>query len=85
MYAHNHLYFETTALINGNEFISYTILLYRRKGKAVPVTGCGGSMLCGTSRLPHFIDNWFTDGGEVVSLTRLPPFTPRNIPDTYIC
>jgi hypothetical protein len=30
-----------------------------------------------TSRLPHFLDNRLTDGGEVVSLTRRPPFTPR--------
>jgi hypothetical protein len=26
------------------------------------------------SRLPHFLDNWFTDGGEVVSLLRRPRF-----------
>jgi hypothetical protein len=31
------------------------------------------------SRLPHFLDYWFTDGGEAVSLTRRPPFTPRKI------
>jgi hypothetical protein len=29
------------------------------------------------------LDNRLTDGGEVVSLTRLPPFTPRKIPDTH--
>jgi hypothetical protein len=27
------------------------------------------------SRLPHFLDNWLTDGGEVVSLTHQLPFT----------
>jgi hypothetical protein len=32
------------------------------------------------SSLPHFLDNWLTDGGEVVSLTRRPPFTPKKIP-----
>jgi hypothetical protein len=31
------------------------------------------------SRLPHFLDNRLTDGGEVVSLTRRPPFTLRKI------
>jgi hypothetical protein len=36
------------------------------KGKAIPVTGRE------TSRLPHFLDNRLTVGGEVVSLTRLP-------------
>jgi hypothetical protein len=30
-----------------------------------------------TSRLPHFLDIWLTDGGEVVSLTHWAPFTPR--------
>jgi hypothetical protein len=29
------------------------------------------------SRLPHFLDNRLTDGGEVVSLTRRPPFIPQ--------
>jgi hypothetical protein len=30
------------------------------------------------SRLPCFLDKRLTDGGEVFSLTRRPPFTPRN-------
>jgi hypothetical protein len=30
-----------------------------------------------TSRLPHFLDIRLTDGGEVVSLMRQPPFTPQ--------
>jgi hypothetical protein len=42
------------------------------EGKAIPVTGRGGPYGCETSRLPHFLDNRLTDGGEVVSLTRLP-------------
>jgi hypothetical protein len=36
------------------------------------------------SRLPHFLDNRLTDGGEVVSLTRQLPFTPRKIPGTHL-
>jgi hypothetical protein len=55
-----------------------------KKGKAIPVTGRGGPHGCETSRLPHFLDNRLTDGGEV-SLTRLPPFTPRKIPGTHFC
>jgi hypothetical protein len=47
------------------------------KGKAIPVTGRGGPLGCETPRLPHFLDNRPTDGGEVVSLTRWPPFTPE--------
>jgi hypothetical protein len=46
-----------------------TVLLCYKKGKAIPVTGRGGT--------PHFLDNRFIDGGEVVSLTRRPPLPPR--------
>jgi hypothetical protein len=45
-----------------------------KKLKLSPVTGRGGP--CETSRLPHCLDILLTDGGEVVSLTRLPPVTP---------
>jgi hypothetical protein len=36
------------------------------------------------SRFPHFLDNRLTDGGEVVTLTRRPPFTTRKIPGTVL-
>jgi hypothetical protein len=49
----------------------------------MPVTGHEGPEGCETSRLPHFVDNRLTEGGEVVSLTRWPPFTPRKIPGTH--
>jgi hypothetical protein len=39
------------------------------KGKAIPVTSRGGQYVCETSRLPHFLDNRLTDGGEVINLT----------------
>jgi hypothetical protein len=32
----------------------------------IPVTGRSGPWSCVTSRLPHFLDNRLTDGGEVV-------------------
>jgi hypothetical protein len=38
----------------------------RLNGKAVPVSGHGGPQGCETSRLPHFLDKWLTDDGEVV-------------------
>jgi hypothetical protein len=47
-----------------------------RQGKAIPVTGRGGPQGYETSRLPHFLDNWLTDGGKVVSLTRCCPLPP---------
>jgi hypothetical protein len=49
----------------------------RNKGKAIPVIGHEGLEGCETSRLPYFLDNRLTDGGEVVSPTRRPPFTPQ--------
>jgi hypothetical protein len=59
--------------------------LYRKgKGegriKAIPVTGRVGPQGCETSRFPHFLDNRRTNGGEVVSLTCLPPFNPGGFP-----
>jgi hypothetical protein len=33
----------------------------------------GGPQGCEMSRLPHFLENQFTDGGKVVSLTLRPP------------
>jgi hypothetical protein len=45
------------------------------KSKVIPATGCGGTSDCETSRLPHFLDNRLTDGGDV-SLTRRPSYTP---------
>jgi hypothetical protein len=47
--------------------------------KAISVIGHGDLYICGTSRLPHFVSHRFTNGGENVSLTRRPPFTPRKI------
>jgi hypothetical protein len=55
------------------------------KRKAIPVTGRDGPYGYETSRLPHFLDSRLTDGGEVVSLTRRPPFTRRKIPGTHFC
>jgi hypothetical protein len=47
-----------------------------KKSKAIPVTGRRVPYGCATSRLSHFLDRLLTDGGEVVSLTNRPPFTP---------
>jgi hypothetical protein len=43
------------------------------------------SMGCQTSRLPYFLDNQLTDGGEVVSFIRQPPFALGKIPGTHFC
>jgi hypothetical protein len=48
----------------------------KEKGKAIPVTGRECPQGCETSRLPHFLDNQLTDGGEVFSAGR--PLSPRN-------
>jgi hypothetical protein len=41
-------------------------------------------MGCETSKIPYFLDNRFTDGGEVVSLTRRPRFNLRETPGIYL-
>jgi hypothetical protein len=53
--------------------------------KANPVTGPEGPQGSKMSRLPHFLVSRLTDGGEVVSLMRWPPFTPKKIPGTHFC
>jgi hypothetical protein len=57
----------------------------RKVSKGIPVTGRGGPWGCEMLRFPHFLDNRLINGGEVVSLTRRPPFTPRNVPGTHFC
>jgi hypothetical protein len=54
-----------------------------KKGKSIPVKGRGGPKGCEPSRFSHYIDNRLTDCGEVVSLMRRPPFTPRNSPGAH--
>jgi hypothetical protein len=41
-----------------------------KKRKAIPVTGHGGPFGCEISIIPHFLENRFTDGVEIASLTR---------------
>jgi hypothetical protein len=55
------------------------------RGKTLPVTGRGGQYGCETSKLPHFLDNQLTDGGEIVSLKHRPFFTPKKTPGVYFC
>jgi hypothetical protein len=54
----------------------YSIML-KVQGKAIPVAGRGGPQGCEMLRLPHFLDNWLTDGGKVVSLTLRPHLYPQ--------
>jgi hypothetical protein len=73
-------------LDNEGMLVNRTIIISKaKKGEALPVTGREGPYGCEMSRIPHFLDNQLTDGGEVVSLTRRPPFTPRKIPGTHFC
>jgi hypothetical protein len=46
-----------------------TEMSVKNKSKATSVIGHGGPKGCEMSRLPHFLDNWLTDGGEVVGPT----------------
>jgi hypothetical protein len=45
--------------------------------KALALTDHGDPLGCETSKIPHFLDNWLTDGGEVINLKRPPPFNPQ--------
>jgi hypothetical protein len=63
---------------------SVSVLMSKRKAKALPVTGREGPEGCETSRHPHFLDSRLTYGDEVVSLARQPPFTLRKIPGTHL-
>jgi hypothetical protein len=49
------------------------------------VTGRGGPYGCETKRLLQVLENRLTDGDDVVSFTRRPPFTHRKIPGAHIC
>jgi hypothetical protein len=43
------------------------------------VTGRGGPQVCETPRIPYFVHNGLTDGGEFVSLTlRQPALYPQD-------
>jgi hypothetical protein len=54
--------------------------------EAVPVRGLQGSEVL---RIPHCLGNRLTDGGEVVSPTHRPHFTPHkhfsNVSGTHFC
>jgi hypothetical protein len=47
------------------------------KVKATPVTGREDPYSCETLRLPHFLNNRLTKGGEDFNFTCRPPFTPQ--------
>jgi hypothetical protein len=68
-----------------DESVAFALIIMVKRGKAITLTGHEGPQGCETSRFPHFLDNRLTDGGEVISLTCLPPITPRKIPGTHFC
>jgi hypothetical protein len=70
---------ETKAIYVGSEVLAPMTVkgTKKKEGKAIRVTGHEGPWGCETSRFPHFLHNRLTHGGEVVSLTRQPPFTPQ--------
>jgi hypothetical protein len=57
----------------------------KQECKAILVIYRGGPYYYETSRIPHFLDNLLTDGGDVVNLMHRPPFTSRKIPGTHFC
>jgi hypothetical protein len=53
------------------------IVIVNYKSKIIPVTGCRGLYGCKMLSIPQYLDNRLTDGGKVVSLSRLPRSTPQ--------
>jgi hypothetical protein len=53
----------------------FLFLIATIKGESIRVAG--NPMGCETSRLPHCLDDLFTDGGEALSLTYRPLFTTQ--------
>jgi hypothetical protein len=64
------------------------ILCEKKKKEEEEVTGHGGLRGCEMLRIPHCLDSRLT-GGDEVSLTHQPRFTPRKIfisvSDTHFC
>jgi hypothetical protein len=52
------------------------LVRFHCNGETIPVTGSGGPYVCETPILPHFLDSLLSDGDEIVSPTRRPPFIP---------
>jgi hypothetical protein len=52
--------------------LRFTQALMEKRGKSIPVTGGGSPYSCETWKLPHFLDNRLTDGGEDISVTHRP-------------
>jgi hypothetical protein len=60
--------------------------IWRVKGRNYPCNRPWRPIWLWDVEAPMFyLDNRLTGGGEVVSLMRRPPFTPRNIPGTHFC
>jgi protoheme ferro-lyase len=55
------------------------------ESKSVLLTSHGGPKGCEMSRLTHFLDNWLTDGGKVVSLMSRSHSTPLKDYITHFC
>jgi hypothetical protein len=77
-------FFQTTRRYT-TEYCTFPDVIRKVKVNPIPVTGREGPQCSETSKIPHFLDNRLTNGGKIVSLTRRPPFTPRNIPGTHFC
>jgi hypothetical protein len=48
-----------------------------KKDKSIPVRGHGGPYGSKTSGLPHFLDNWLTDGSETILYAHEDPWRYR--------
>jgi hypothetical protein len=56
-------------------YLGHRTILYIVKEQSYSLTSRGGLWGCEILRIPHFLENWLTDGDEAVSLTLRPHFT----------
>ena len=61
-----------------------TLVVGKKKGKAVPLQAWSGPEGSRKLRLPDFMTT-AQDGGKVVSLAHRPPLPPGNAPGTHFC
>jgi hypothetical protein len=78
------MFFKTTMFLTLSQFLKFVTISeiirseysHLGKGTAISVTGRGSLYVCETLKLPYFLQNWFTEGSEVVNLMRRSPFKP---------
>jgi hypothetical protein len=65
------------AVLVFQRFVVPSVVSVTSYAKTIPVTGLGGLWVCEMLRIPHCLDNRFTDAGKDVSPKHRPSSTPQ--------